>query len=121
MNRRHFIAAAIAASLSSGAAFAQDYGTGFSARVLWNSLYGRYPDAVGGGEVRNTMHYTFTPEVRELIMRAAAFLHSINRIDSESVRPEAIDATWTEQILKERGAAAPIGQVKSLPPAQAPR
>ena len=100
---------------------AKEQTTGFSARVLWNSLYGRYPDAVGGGEVRNTMHYTFTPEVRELILRAAAFLHSINRIDTESVRPEAIDATWTEQILKERGAEAPIGQVKALPPAQAPR
>jgi sulfonate transport system substrate-binding protein len=95
--------------------------TGFSERTLWNSLYGRYPDDVGGGEIRNTMHYTFTPEARELITRAAAFLHSINRIDTASVRPEAIDATWTEQILKERGLAAPIGQVKALPRSHAPR
>jgi hypothetical protein len=37
------------------------------------------------------------------------------------VRPEAIDAKWTEEILKERGLQAPIGQVKALPDSQAPK
>ena len=100
---------------------AKEQTTGFSEKVLWNSLYGRYPDAVGGGEMRNMMHYTFTPETRELITRAAAFLHSIKSIDTEKVRPEAIEATWTEQILKERGLKAPIAQVKALPASQAPK
>src|SRR5437763_11347905 len=99
---------------------AKEQTTGFSEKVLWNSLYGRYPDSAGGGEMRNTMHYTFTPEARELINRAAAFLHSIKSISTEQVRPEAIDASWTEQILKERGLKAPIAVVKSLPASQAP-
>ena len=100
---------------------AKEQTTGFSEKVLWNSLYGRYPDSVGGSEIRNTMHYTFTPEARELITRAAAFLHSIKSINTEQVRPEAIEATWTEQILKERGLKAPVAQVKALPLSQAPK
>jgi len=100
---------------------AKEQTTGFSEKVLWNSLYGRYPDAAGGGEMRNTMHYTFTPEARELINRAATFLHSIKSISTEKVRPEAIESKWTEEILKERGLKAPIAQVKALPASQAPK
>jgi len=100
---------------------AKEQTTGFSEKVLWNSLYGRYPDAAGGGEMRNTMHYTFTPEARELITRAATFLHSIKSINTEKVRPEAIESKWTEEILKERGLKAPIAQVKALPASQAPK
>jgi NitT/TauT family transport system substrate-binding protein len=100
---------------------AKEQTTGFSERVLWNSLYGRYPDEAGGGDVRNIMHYTFTPEVRELITRAAAFLYSIKSINVETLRPEAIESKWTEEILKERGLKAPIGTVKALPASQAPK
>jgi NitT/TauT family transport system substrate-binding protein len=100
---------------------AKEQTTGFSERVLWYSLYGTYPQATGGAPVRNYMHYTFTPEARELIKRAAAFLHSIKSINVEQVRPEAIDASWTEQVLKERNVKAPVGEVKGLPDAQAPK
>jgi NitT/TauT family transport system substrate-binding protein len=100
---------------------AKEQTTGFSEKVLWNSLYGRYPDNAGGGEMRNTMHYTFTPETRELINRAATFLHSIKSINTEKIRPEAIESKWTEEILKERGLKAPIATVKSLPASQAPK
>jgi len=100
---------------------AKEQTTGFSEPVLWTALYGRHPESAGGGEMRNTLHYTFTPEARELITRAAAFLHSIKSINTEKVRPEAIDARWTEEVLKERGLKAPIGQVKSLPEAQKPK
>jgi len=100
---------------------AKEQTTGFSEQVLWNALYGRYPDAAGGGDMRNTMHYTFTPEARELLNRAAAFLHSIKSINVEKVRPEAIESEWTEEILKERGLKAPIAAVKALPASQAPK
>jgi len=100
---------------------AKEQTTGFSERVLWNSLYGQYPSSAGGSETRNIFHYTFTPEARELISRAAAFLHSIKSINVEKLRPEAIEATWTEDILKERGLKAPIGSVKALPASQAPK
>ena len=100
---------------------AKEQTTGFGERVLWFSLYGTYDQNAGGHAVRNYMHYGFTPETRELITRAAAFLHSIKSINVEKVRPEAIEAKWTEDILKERGLKAPIGQVKALPDSQAPK
>ena len=100
---------------------AKEQTTGFSEKVLWTSLYGRHPDNAGGGEMRNTMHYTFTPQTRELIDRAATFLFSIKSINTEKIRPEAIESKWTEDILKERGLKAPIGEVKALPASQAPK
>ena len=100
---------------------AKEQTTGFSERVLWNSLYGQYPTAAGGTDSRNVFYYTFTPQVRELITRAAAFLYSIKSINVETLRPDAIEPQWTEAILKERGLKAPIGEVKALPIAQAPK
>jgi NitT/TauT family transport system substrate-binding protein len=100
---------------------AKEQTTGFSEKVLWNSLYGQYPENAGGTATRNIFYYTFTPEVRELINRAAAFLYSIKSINVEKLRPEAIEAKWTEDILKERGLKAPIGEVKALPASQAPK
>jgi NitT/TauT family transport system substrate-binding protein len=100
---------------------AKEQTTGFSERALWYSLYGTYPQGSGGSAVRNQLHYTFTPETRELIKRASAFLYSIKSINVESLRPEAIDASWSEQVLKERNVKAPIGNVNGLPDAQAPK
>lgn len=100
---------------------AKEQTTGFPEKVLWTSLYGRHPDSAGGGEVRNVLHYTFTPEARELISRAATFLHGIKSINTPQVRPEAIDARWTEEVLKERGLKAPVGVIKSLPDSQKPK
>ncbi|HEY4137399.1 MAG TPA: ABC transporter substrate-binding protein [Casimicrobiaceae bacterium] len=100
---------------------AKEQTTGFSERVLWYSLYGTYDPAAGGSAVRDILPYTFTPETRELINRASAFLYSIKSINVEKLRPDAIQPQWTEQILKERGLKAPIGEVKALPDAQAPK
>ncbi len=99
---------------------AKEQTTGFGERVLWYSLYGSYDPNAGGQAVRNNLHYGFTPEARELINRASAFLFSIKSINVEKLRPEAIESKWTEEILKERGLKAPIGQVKALPDSQAP-
>ena len=100
---------------------AKEQTTGFSERVLWQSLYGSYAAADGGQAVRNYMHFTFTPQARELISRAATFLHSVKSINVDKLRPEAIESKWTEDILKERGLKAPIGEVKALPESQAPK
>jgi len=67
------------------------------------------------------MYYTFTPQVRELIDRASAFLFSIKSINVEKLRADAIEPQWTEDILKARGLKAPIGEVKALPDSQAPK
>jgi len=100
---------------------AKEQTTGFGERVLWYSLYGNYDARAGGHPVRNYLHYGFTPQARELINRASAFLFSIKSINVEKLRPEAIESKWTEDILKERGLKAPIGEVKALPDAQAPK
>jgi sulfonate transport system substrate-binding protein len=60
--------------------------TGYSEKVLWKSLYGRNAESAGGTDTRNMLPYTFTPEARELIGRAASFLHSIKSINVDKVR-----------------------------------
>jgi len=100
---------------------AKEQTTGFGERVLWYSLYGNYDASSGGQAVRNQLHFGFTPETRELISRASAFLFSIKSINVEKLRPEAIETKWTEEILKERNLKAPIGEVKALPDSQAPK
>ena len=89
--------------------------TGFSEKVMWMSLYGKYPEAQGGHPVRNSYEFTFTPASLELINRAATFLYSIKSINVEKLRPEAVMPEFTQQILKERNLASPIGQIKGLP------
>ncbi len=100
---------------------AKEQTTGFSERVLWYSLYGSYDANAGGQQVRNQLHFGFTPEARELINRASAFLFSIKSINVEKLRPEAIESKWTEDILKERGLKAPIGEVRAQPESNAPK
>jgi NitT/TauT family transport system substrate-binding protein len=100
---------------------AKEQTTGFSERVLWYSLYGAYDPAAGGQAVRNQLHYGFTPQALELINRASAFLHSIKSINVEKLRPEAIESKWTDDILKERGLKAPIGEVRAQPASRAPK
>ena len=100
---------------------AKEQTTGFSERVLWYSLYGTYDPSSGGSAVRAYLPYAFTPDARELIDRASEFLFSIKSINVDKLRADAIEPQWTEQILKERGLKAPIGEVKALPDAQAPK
>ncbi len=89
--------------------------TGFSEKVMWMSLYGKYAEAQGGDPIRNSYEFTFTPPSLELINRAATFLHSIKSINVEKLRPDAVMPQFTQQILKERNLTAPIGQIKALP------
>ncbi|MDP1546189.1 MAG: NrtA/SsuA/CpmA family ABC transporter substrate-binding protein [Anaerolineales bacterium] len=89
--------------------------TGFSEKVLWSSLYGKYPESQGGVPVRISLPYTITPEASALITKAAAFLYSVKSINSEKLRPEAVMPEFTQAILKERGLKAPIGAVKAMP------
>lgn len=92
--------------------------TGFSEKVLWSSLYGKYPEAQGGAPVRVVLHYTITPEASALITKAATFLHSVKSISTDKLRPEAVMPEFTQAILKERGLTAPIGVVKAMADAE---
>ena len=96
------------------ASMAVQQSTGFTEKMLWASMYGKYAPATGGAPVRLTMPYTITPEVSSLINNAAAFLFSIKSINVEKLRPEAVMPEFTQAILKERGLTSPVGKVTAL-------
>jgi NitT/TauT family transport system substrate-binding protein len=93
---------------------AMEQTTGFTQKALWYSAYGTYPPSVGGTETRFTMPFTFTPEAKDLLAKAAKFLVEIKSIKSD-LRSEAVNATFADDVLKARGLKAPVGSVKALP------
>lgn len=97
------------------AAMATQQTTGFTEKMLWASMYGKYPEESGGSPVRLTLHYALTPPVVALVTEAATFLHSIKSINVEKLRADAMMPEFTQAILKERGLTAPIGKVMALP------
>ena len=100
---------------------AKEQTTGFSEKALWYSLYGTYPPSEGGTKTRINLHYAVTPAARALIDKATTFLFSIKSINVDKLRPDAVMPEFTEQILKERGLKAPIGDVSALADAEAPK
>jgi NitT/TauT family transport system substrate-binding protein len=94
---------------------AKEQTTGFTDKVLWSSLYGLYGADQDGSKVRNQLHYTITPQARELLTRATAFLFEIKSINTAVLRPEAVMPEFAEAVLKERKLTAPIGVVNALP------
>ena len=94
---------------------AKDQTTGFSEKVLWKSLYGTYPPAVGGTPDRNILHFAITPEAQELLTRATTFLHEIKSINTPKMRPDAVMPQFAQEVLKERGLKAPLAVVKAQP------
>ena len=96
------------------AAMAAEQATGFTEKMLWTALYGKYPESVGGTPVRLQLHYAITPEAAKLIAESTVFLHSIKSIDVDKLRAEAVMPEFAQAILKERGLSAPIGKVSAL-------
>ena len=97
------------------AAMATQQSTGFTEKMMWHSLYGQSPAAIGGVPVRMQMPFTLTPEVVAQINESAAFLFTIKSIHVEKLRPDALMNDMAQQVLKERGLTSPVGQVKALP------
>ena len=97
------------------AAMATQQSTGFTEKMMWHSLYGQSPAAIGGVPVRMQMPFTLTPAVVEQINESAAFLFTIKSIHVEKLRPDALMNDMAQQVLKERGLTSPVGQVKALP------
>jgi NitT/TauT family transport system substrate-binding protein len=89
--------------------------TGFDEFVLWKAMVGSTPKAQGGTDVRNEMAFAITPKAQALITTATTFLHSIKTIKVDTLRADAIETRFTEEILKERGLTAPVGQMMALP------
>ena len=97
------------------AAMATQQTTGFTEKMLWSAMYGKYPEAAGGAPVRLTLPYTLTPDVVKQVNDAATFLHSIKSINVDKLRPDALMPEFTQAILKERGLTSPIGKVMAMP------
>ncbi len=95
--------------------------TGFSAKVLWKSIYGEYGPNEGGIKTRLVLPFGFTPDAMALLGKASEFLFSIKSISTPKMRPEAVMTEFADQILKERNLKAPVGDVTTLPEAQAPK
>jgi len=96
-------------------AMAEEQTTGFSQEVLWKAMAGSTPEAQGGTKVRNEMAFAITPKAQDLIDKATVFLHSIKTIKVDKLRDNAVMTSFAEDILKERGLTAPIGQIDALP------
>ena len=97
------------------AAMATQQSTGFTEKMMWHSMYGQSPAAIGGVPVRMQLPFTLTPAVVEQINESAAFLFTIKSINVEKLRPDALMNDMAQQVLKERGLTSPVGQVKALP------
>ena len=89
--------------------------TGFDDYVLWKAMVGSTPKAQGGTDVRNEMAFAITPKALTLITTATTFLHSIKTIKVDTLRDNAIETSFTEEILKERGLTAPVGRIMAQP------
>lgn len=85
--------------------------SGFSEKTLWNAHSGQVPSSQGGSPVKFTRPFGFTNDVMTLISDSTTFLHSMKAIDVEKLRADAVYPDLANQVLKERGMAAPIGRV----------
>ncbi|TMS59458.1 transporter substrate-binding domain-containing protein [Imbroritus primus] len=88
--------------------------TGLTEKMMWASLYGQNPAAVGGAPTRLHMPYIINDDAMNLINKASKFLFSIKSINVESLRPDAVMPDLAKAVLNERGLNSPIGQVTAL-------
>ena len=94
---------------------AKEQTTGFSEEVLWKAMVGSTSVLQGGTPVRNELAFAITPKAQALIDKATKFLHSIKTIKVDTLRPNAVMTSFTEEILKERGLTAPVGKMWAQP------
>jgi len=94
---------------------AKEQTTGFSEEVLWKAMVGSTSVLQGGTPVRNELAFAITPKAQALIDKATVFLHSIKTIKIDTLRDNAIMKNFTNDILKERGLAAPVGKMWAQP------
>lgn len=89
--------------------------TGIEKETLWNALYRQWEENKGGSDEKLTLNFSFTPDIVDYAKQAYKFLHSIKRVNTPSLRENAIDNSYADAILKERGLKSPVGVVKAIP------
>jgi len=89
--------------------------TGFTQKELWQAEFGAYPASSGGGPVRLTLPFGFSPKALALIAKDTAFLHSVKSIAIAKLPDDAILPNYTAEILKEHKLTVPVSEIKSSP------
>ena len=97
------------------AKMADDQTEGMPRRVLWASLYGKNPPAIGGGSDKVTLDYIFNDKVMVLVSAATKFLHGRKVVPAAVLRKESVWDAMAREVLKARGLKSPIGAVKEQP------
>jgi NitT/TauT family transport system substrate-binding protein len=97
------------------AKMAQTQTTGMTKKTLWMSLYGAYAKDAGGGPIKESLPFVFSPEARQLADNAHQFLFEMKRVSTGPVRAGAIDDSIARQVLADRHMESPVGVVKALP------
>ncbi len=89
--------------------------TGMSKKTLWTSLYGDYPKDEGGGPIKESLPFVFSPEALQLASNAHQFLFEMKRVSTGPIREGAVDDAIARQVLADRHLGSPVGVVKPLP------
>jgi NitT/TauT family transport system substrate-binding protein len=90
---------------------------GFTKKDMWESLYRRWPEKLGGNpdDTRMNLPFVVDSEVQRLVRNSVVFLYKIKSINTEELPSGAVDDSIARKVLKESGATAPVGEVKALP------
>jgi NitT/TauT family transport system substrate-binding protein len=92
---------------------AKEQTTGFEESELWQALFGTYADGVGGSPVRETLPFGFTAQSLDLIKSSTSFLFEVKSIAVAALADDAVVAKFTDDILKEHGLSAPVGEIRA--------
>jgi NitT/TauT family transport system substrate-binding protein len=94
---------------------------GITTRMAWFSLFGAVPPERGGSPLRDEKPFTFDARVRKHLETIYAFLSKAQVIDVDKAPEGAIDDSVAVTVAREAGQAVPLGVIKPLGVANAPK
>ena len=94
---------------------------GITQRMAWFSLFGQVPVERGGSPLRDTKPFVFDDKVLKHVNSTYTFLHDVKVIDIDKAPPGALDDSIARAVVKETGAAVPLGVINPLDKSKAPK
>jgi NitT/TauT family transport system substrate-binding protein len=96
---------------------ALDQTDGLTRQELWDSLYRQWPAAKGGSPNGRRLLFPFalTADVKQHIVNATRFLHSIHSIESDTLPDGAVGGSLAARVLRNAGITGPVGTIRALP------
>jgi len=81
--------------------------------VLWHALFGGWPEAEGGGDVKVQLDFIVTERVQGLLSNATEFLYSLPKKPAAeaSIRDGGVTDDVAKALLEERGLSSPLGTI----------